>query len=460
LLLIFSTEPPARLRRLAACRAQNEADLQEAFVKRFLAIAVIWLGCAVAWMILGGTLNLRSNAFSGNLNNEVNALWGPPGKQAPPLAKYQRLELSEEVTVEQKPEGNSKKIVRHETKVDVPLTLDSSNVHAQLTLEQKRKGLIWFPTYGIDFRADYTFVNDRLGEHDVTLHFPLQTSGSTDNDSMRGAVVNSASFDGFSVQDSQGQAVDYRISDGEAVFSRHFAAEERQQFRIAYRTRGTTSFRYLMAEGTGRVHDLTVRIDTNFANVDFPTDTLSPTSRTLTPSSFSGTWHFDSLISTSAIGVELPQLLNPGPLATKVTLFAPVSLLFFFFVVAVLGQVRGHELHPMQYFLLGCAFFAFHLLFAYLVDRLSIGSSFAIASGVSVFLVVSYARLFVGWTFALREIGLAQLLYLVLFSYTFFWEGFTGLAITIGAIATLFFVMQVTGRSDFRLSERRALPAE
>jgi len=462
LLLIFSPEAPAHLRGLAASETHNEGDPQEACVKRFLAIAVIWLGCALAWMILGGTLNLRSNTFSGNLNNEVNALWGPPGQQAPPLAKYQKLELSEEVTVEQKPEGTSKKIVQHETKVDVPLTLDSSNVHAKLTLDQQRKGLIWFPTYGIDFSAEYTFLNDLLGAHDVTLRFPLQTTGSTDNGSTRGSATNSASFDGFTVQDSQGQAVDYRIAGGEAVFLRHFAAGERQKFRIAYRTRGTSSFRYLMAEGTGRVHDLTVRIDTNFANVDFPTDTLSPTSRTLTPSSFSGAWHFDSLISTSSIGIELPQLLNPGPLATKVTLFAPVSLLFFFFVVALLGQVRGHELHPLHYFLLGCAFFAFHLLFAYLVDRLSIGASFAIASGVSLFLVVSYARLFVGWTFALREIGIAQLLYLVLFSYTFFWEGFTGLAITIGAIATLFFVMQVTGRGNFRLTSqaRRAIPAE
>ena len=431
-------------------------------MKRFLAIAVIWLGCTVAWLILGGTLNLRTDALSGSLGNEVNALWGPPGRQGPPLAQYQKTELTEEVTLEQKPEGNSKKIVQHETKVDVPLTLDSSNVHARLTLEQQRKGLIWFPTYGIDFRAEYTFENDRLGAHDVTVRFPLQTNGSSQDGAGRGSLTSSASFDGFLVQDSQGQPVDYRILAGEAIFTRHFAAGERQQFRIAYRTRGTSSFRYLMAEGTGRVHDLTVQIETNFANVDFPTDTLSPTSRTLTASSFSGTWHFDSLISTSAIGIELPQLLNPGPLATKVTLFAPVSLLFFFFVVAVLGQVRGRELHPMHYFLLSCAFFAFHLLFAYLVDRLSIGASFAIASGVSVVLVVSYARLFVGWTFALREIGMAQLLYLVLFSYTFFWEGFTGLAITIGAILTLFFVMQVTGRSDWRSSNpaRRAIPAE
>jgi hypothetical protein len=44
------------------------------------------------------------------------------------------------------------------------------------------------------------------------------------------------------------------------------------------------------------------------------------------------------------------------------------------------------------------------------------------------------------------DAGLTQLVYLVLFSYAFFFEGFTGLAVTIGAILTLFVVMQMTGR--------------
>jgi len=35
---------------------------------------------------------------------------------------------------------------------------------------------------------------------------------------------------------------------------------------------------------------------------------------------------------------------------------------------------------------------------------------------------------------------------MILFSYAFFFEGFTGLAITIGAILTLFFTMQMTAR--------------
>jgi hypothetical protein len=33
-----------------------------------------------------------------------------------------------------------------------------------------------------------------------------------------------------------------------------------------------------------------------------------------------------------------------------------------------------------------------------------------------------------------------------MFSYAFFLQGFTGLAITIGSVLTLFVVMQVTGR--------------
>lgn len=68
---------------------------------------------------------------------------------------------------------------------------------------------------------------------------------------------------------------------------------------------------------------------------------------------------------------------------------------------------------------------------------------------VSMALVLSYVRLFVGWRFALERVAPVQLIYLVLFSATFFWKGFTGLSITVGAILTLFAVMQFTGRLDW-----------
>jgi hypothetical protein len=80
------------------------------------------------------------------------------------------------------------------------------------------------------------------------------------------------------------------------------------------------------------------------------------------------------------------------------------------------------------------------------VDHISILLAFCICSAVSILLVVSYLRLVVGMRFAAVEAAISQFVYLVLFSYAFFFKGFTGLSITIGAIVTLFVVMQMTGR--------------
>jgi inner membrane protein involved in colicin E2 resistance len=117
-------------------------------------------------------------------------------------------------------------------------------------------------------------------------------------------------------------------------------------------------------------------------------------------------------------------------------------------VTVILGVLRGNSLHPMNYFFLAAAFFAFHLLLAYLADQVSVHAAFAIAASASVFLVASYLRLVRGWRFA-AESALAQVVFLVLFSYAFFFEGKTGITVTVGAVATLFVLMQVTGRVDW-----------
>jgi inner membrane protein involved in colicin E2 resistance len=127
----------------------------------------------------------------------------------------------------------------------------------------------------------------------------------------------------------------------------------------------------------------------------------------------------------------------------------------------VLGILSGESLHPMHYFFLATAFFAFHLLLAYLVDHFDIHLSFLIASATSVALVVSYLRLVSGMRFAVLHAGVAQLVFLVLFSYSFFFEGYTGLTVTIGSVLTLFVLMQATARLDWAevFAARSAPPA-
>jgi inner membrane protein involved in colicin E2 resistance len=145
----------------------------------------------------------------------------------------------------------------------------------------------------------------------------------------------------------------------------------------------------------------------------------------------------------------MPKMLNPGPWVSQITFFAPVSLFFFFFLMLIFSTVKEIRVHPMNYFFVGAAFFSFHLLLAYLVDHISIHLAFMICSVVSIFLVITYMRLVVGAKFAMLHVGISQFVYLVGFSYTFFFEGATGLTVTIMCIATLFGVMQYTGRLDW-----------
>ena len=196
---------------------------------------------------------------------------------------------------------------------------------------------------------------------------------------------------------------------------------------------------------------------TNFKSIDFPENTLSPTRREETEDGWKLNWNYSSLLTSYAVAMHMPEKLQPGPLAGQISFFAPVSLFFFFFLIFIITTMRNIDLHPMNYFFLAAAFFAFHLLLAYLVDHLSIHLSFIICSLVSIFLVISYLRLVVDMRFALLEAGGAQFVYLVLFSYAFFSEGFTGLAVTIGAIVTLFVVMQLTARLSWveKFSGRR-----
>ena len=67
-------------------------------------------------------------------------------------------------------------------------------------------------------------------------------------------------------------------------------------------------------------------------------------------------------------------------------------------------------------------------------------------------------RIVVGNRFAFLETALAQIVYLIGFSYAFFFEGFTGLAVTIGVIITLFVVMQMTARINWSQKFQLAAP--
>jgi inner membrane protein involved in colicin E2 resistance len=396
--------------------------------KRIIAIAFIFVCASIAWAILGATIFSRTYSLDAVGENRVASTWGSTQNQAPPSASFTRIVPKSEEIME-----NGKKTVKttQET-VTTPLPLESSTIDIALELEHRQKGLLWYSTYKVAFSGLYGFRNtsDKEEAVDFILKFP----------------TTQAMYDDlkFTVD---GNALTVTSRDGASMGRIKVAAGKTVQLAVGYRSQGLNEWRYSFGgQDVTQVRDFSLKMKTNFKDIDFPDNTLSPSHKLETDDGWDLTWSYKNLLSGYQIAMVMPEKLQPGPLAGRISLFAPVSLFFFFFLMLIITTMRGIELHPMNYFFLAAAFFSFHLLLAYLVDHLSIHLAFAISAAVSVFLVVSYLRLVVGLHFASREAALAQFIYLVMFSYAFFLKGLTGLAITIGSVVTLFVVMQVTGR--------------
>ncbi len=412
-------------------------------IRRYVVLGVVWAGCTAAWMLLGATLLVRSGETSSALVEEVHQLWGPPLDQAAPGGQYTEQRPREERRTLYDANGRPyESTVQKMEDIALPLPLVSTQARVSLALEHRQKGLLWFPTYAAEFEGRYVVLNDTAVARAVTMSFPLPA---------RGAI-----YDGFEVLDDRGRPIAAEVEGGAARWSLTLEPAARHAFAVRYRTRGTSSWTYRPAAAGGSViRDFSLELSSNDRGVDFSPGSISPSRAANEGHGWRGTWEFRSLVGSAPISLQLPQKTNPGPLAARITFFAPVALLFYFFVVGLLAEGRGHRLHPLCWFLIGCAFFADHLLFAYLADHVPLWVALSLSSAVSILLAVTYAQWLVGWRFALREMGLAQLVYLVGFSLTFLLKGFTGLSITVGAILTLFMMMQVTGRR-LRLDVPRA----
>src|SRR6476620_10457455 len=402
--------------------------------RRIFAIAFIFICTSVAWAILGSTIFSRTYSLDEIAENRVASTWGTPQNQAPPVASFKQVVSRKEESTE-----NGKKIVNTiNDEVTTTLPLESSTVDVGLDLEHRQKGLLWYSTYKVAFAGTYGFRNTSDKEQVVNfvLNFPTQK-----------AIYDDLVFT------VDGAPVELNNQQNAAMGWVKVPAGQVARLAVGYRSQGLNEWRYSFGSNdVAQVKDFTLKMKTNFKDIDFPDNTLSPSEKHETGSGWDLSWSYKNLVSGYQIAMVMPEKLQPGPLAGRISFFAPVSLFFFFFLMMIITTLRGIDLHPMNYFFLAAAFFSFHLLLAYLVDHVSIHASFAIAAAVSVFLVVSYLRLVVGICFASREAALVQVIYLVMFFYAFFLKGFTGLAITIGSVLTLFVVMQVTGR--IRWSEK------
>ncbi len=382
-------------------------------VRRILAVGLIFLLASGAWMILGVATTVRSSAIFDRLSSRVETLWGLPLVQVAPSFA---IEIP----------GSAQ--VRWRMPVE-------NRIKVRLDADYRQKGLMWYSTYVCTFDGLYTITNDEAVAQKIRMHFDFPSRGGT--------------YDGFSVS-IDGKPfllpVDTTAGIGEIV---ELEAGASKTFRFTYRTRGLRDWRYQPDPNIGRVQNLDLTVQTSFADIDYTEGSLSPMRREKDGDGMLLNWTATDLITTEEFGVVIPEKLNPGPLTSRITYFAPVCLLFFFVLTGAVNILYKVNIHPMHYLFVAAGFFAFHLLLSYMAGIINIHAAFVVSAVASVTLVTLYMKAALKDRFPWRIAVAAQVFYLVLFSYSFFLKGITGLTVAIGSVVTLGILMKVTAHIDW-----------
>jgi hypothetical protein len=377
-------------------------------IRKIIAIGVIYLIACAGWSVLGTVTALRSNQFSSRLGTQIESLWGRQLVQRTPTFAVQI------------PGTNRVRRI-------MPI---QNSIQVDLMPDYRKKGLIWYPTYICSFDGRYIVNNTEAVTQKIRFRFNFPAEGVTYEDF---AISKNGIF--LMVPVNTGQAI------GEIV---ELAPGESVEFRIKYKTRGVYTWRYRMDKNIGRVQNLILLVKTGFHNIDYTEGSLSPMAVNSTDDGTVLRWQAADLITNDDIGIVVPEKINPGPLTSRITYFAPVCLIFFFILIATIHIMYSIDIHPMHYLFVAAGFFAFHLLLSYLVGLVNLHLSFIISAIISVGLVTAYLAAALGKKFPWKVAIAGQFFFLVLFSYSFFIKGITGLTVAIGSVITLAILMKVT----------------
>lgn len=400
-------------------------------VKKIIAIGFIFGCTCIAWMILGATNSARTDSSFSSLKAAVQNLYG--GQLIISAPKYYRkiLRVREDIV-----DGKTVASEYFEYKY---AEIEKSDIRIDVSLDPRKKGNLWFPTFKAKFTGDYVFApgEDRVAG-DRFLYSTLDSSDSV--------------YDNVSLALNGKPVTDVIPLIRKQEIPLEPGADGLVRVSVSYDVSGMEELSYFLTpepDDIAQINDFSLVIATDFDTYDFPSNMMSPTEKREAAAGYELEWKFDKSITGKDIGLTIPNKLNPGEIVTRVSFFAPVSLLFFFIVIFMLSIVFGVKLHPMHFFFLAATFFSFHLMFSYFSDQWNIYGSFAVAALVSLFLTVSYLARFTPKKIAYVYAPATQLVYLVVFSFSFFFDGMTGIIVTVCSVVTLFILMQVTVKIDW-----------
>src|SRR5215213_7061628 len=241
---------------------------------RIIAIVLIFVCTSIAWAILGGTIFSRTYDSGAVSANQVASLWGAAQNQSPPTASYKTTTTRQQAGVESG--VNVVRTISEDRITELPL--ESSNIDVDLDLEHRQKGLLWYSTYKVQFSGVYGFRNtsDKEQSIDFKLQFPTSQ-----------AIYDNLIFT------LDGNNLPLSNEKNAATTAFKVGAGKSAKLAVSYSSQGLNEWRYSFGSAdVAQVRDFTLRMRTNFKDIDFPDNTLSPSEKHETSNGWDLNWSY------------------------------------------------------------------------------------------------------------------------------------------------------------------------
>ncbi len=383
--------------------------LRKIFLNKYFWL--LFLPLALGWALLVLRVETRTDFALYTQMESVKRIWGGNLEQPMPSIRYKGF--GSDVATLNRGE------------------LTVSDVTVAITMDYRKKGMMYYTGYNADFSGTYRIANPQNDTIYLSFIFP------------------------YPVQEGQGmlQDVTLRVNGQEDVANTEYQqnlalwtgllqANETLEVTVQYTGRGLTHFIYGFEPGT-QINNFQMTLHVNGArNVDYPVSTMTPTSVEHTADGITLAWRLDRSLTELNIGVLLPDKLNIARQIGVMAQRAPVFYLLFLVSVYVMLALTGQSIRFLNIAILSVTYFFFYPLFAYLSVYLTAIPAFALSFGILGLLLLNYARILYGVRLAFA-VFTAYTFYLGVTSVSALFPTHTGLILVIEGVALLAVVMQV-----------------
>lgn len=228
-----------------------------------------------------------------------------------------------------------------------------------LRLSEREKGYAYYNGFEADARFEYEIVNDSDLETEALFTFPLSP--------------NQTMFDDFEIAvDGETISPRLRFEEDTVSWTDTMQPHERKTIVISYSTRGMEYFYYqIPRQREINSFSLTIAID-RLPNwkLNYPEGCLTPMEIKPTSDGQGSilVWTLDHAITTSGMGVAIPQPEQPGAPVLRVLLDSPYSLTLLIATVSLTLLILGEPVRFVELALLSAAYCTQFLLMATLSD--------------------------------------------------------------------------------------------